>query len=346
VTAHRLALQSTDALGAALGTSLGPWQPAAPRVLAALAQFGVGAEAMEASARWTPGQAATGLRMMLEGLQPDAARAVLACLPVPQQPLLALLRLAGSAPVIVGWDCSRSAPVAKMYLNLSDRSVAERSALAEQLGLPAALHVLGRNMSAQGVETKVYVQQDDMPPEAPDALHAFARQAGCAGVVLSHDWQPGQALQLRAVFVAPQQATRAQLTSLPGWEAARLDGAIPFAWEQVRSVGVAADGGAWVAYVKPAGASTALWQLEPALCLRGPQGELGVFVEPATAPRAYVYTASHALSYRVRQGAPPADAVAAVMRWAYAAVSAWEQAGQSGPVVWGPPPEGWDAVAR
>lgn len=329
-----------------LRASLGPWQAATPRVLDALARCEVGQAAMEASARWQPGQAATGLRMMLEGLQPKAARAVLDCLPVPQKPLLALLRLAGPAPVIVGWDCSRPEPVAKVYLNLSDRSAAERAALAQQLGLPTAPHVLGRNVSLQRTETKVYVQQDELPPAAPAALRAFARQAGCAGVVLSHDWRRGQPLQLRAVFVAPQQADRGQLVGLPGWEAARFDSAIPFAWEQVRSVGVAADGGAWVAYVKPAGASTALWQLEPDLCLRGPLGELGLFVEPAKAPRAYVYTARHALSYRVREGAPAPDAVAAVMRWAYAAVCAWEQVGPTGSVVWGPPPEGWDAVAR
>lgn len=342
-------MTATDAaatLAKALPASLGPWAAAAPRLLAVAEQWQVATGALEASARWRPGRPAVGQRMMLEGLQPDAARALLACLPVPQRPLHALLRWAGEAPVIVGWDCSRPLPVAKVYLNLSDRAATERAALARQLGLPQAPHVLGRNVSAKGIETKVYVQHDALPPGVPAPLRLLAERAGCAGAVLSHDLLADRSLLLRAIFVAPQQSGHAALAGLPGWDAAEFDRAIPFDWSQVRSVGVAADASTWVAYVKPQGAATALWQLEPAICVRGSQGELGVYLEPASVPRAYAYTARHALSYRVRAGAPPADAVAAVLRWAYAAVSAWEQRGGDGPVVWGPPPEGWDAVAR
>lgn len=344
MTSPRSPLPSTEAFRAGLQASLGPWHASAPRVLAALRRFGVGEGALEASARWTPGQPATGLRMMLEGLRPDAAQAVLACLPVPQAPLRALLAEAAEAPVIVGWDCGRPEPVAKVYLNLSDRSAAERTALARRLGLPAAPHVLGRNVAGGRTETKVYVQQAALAPEAPAALRTLAQQAGCAGAVLSHDLMPDGTLQLRALFVAPQRADRAVLAALPGWREAGFDRAIPYPWSQVRSVGVAADGGAWVAYVKRRGAGAAMWQLEPAVCVRTTQGELGVHLEPAGAQRAYAYTERHALSYRLRAGTVDPAAVAEIMRWAYAAIRAWEAGGQAGPVVWGQAPKGCDVV--
>lgn len=330
---------------AALQRSLGPrGEPA----LQVLASEGLTFDALEASARFRNGRFEGG-RMMIEQARPALVEPLFAALGMPIEPAQRLLRVAADAPVIAGWDRGRERPVAKLYLNLSDASRMVRQRIAHALGLRGAPHVLGINVGRIGgdqvrVERKAYFQLPALPEDAPAVLHRLAAGQPLAGVVQSADVGEDGGISGRAVFLAPTDADhgRALLHALPGWDEAAFSAAIPFPWEQVRSVGFAQDGASWVAYVKPLGQGRPLWSLDPVVCVRTPGGELGIFVAPRSGrEQAYCVAGEHALSYRVRAGEPRQDEVATVMAWAAARV-----AQGAAEWTWPQPPEGFDVVAH
>ncbi|MEY3013053.1 MAG: hypothetical protein RIT45_1788 [Pseudomonadota bacterium] len=332
-----------------LRASLGAWADAA---LPVLADAPPPLAALEASARCRSGRYEGG-RMMLERLEPARALALFDALRLPLDAPRRLLAAAPGAPVIGGWDVGRSLPVLKLYLNLSDASRTLRERAATALGLEGAPHVVGINLgrdaaAAARVERKAYHQLAALPADAPAALRSWSASRALAGVVQSLDVTEDGRVAGRAVFVAPSDAADAAvgLASLPGWQAEAFAAQIPYRWEQVRSLGFSQDGAAWVAYVKPLGQGVPLWSLEPAVCVRTPSGELGVFVAPVGGgERAYAVQGPHALSYRVRAGTPDPDTVAHVMAWAQSVLTGVQVADEAD---WrgSPPPEGCDVVAR
>lgn len=335
-------------LQAIFAASLGPWANHAAALAAVGAAAGVDRGALEASARQRLAgrDGLLGGRMMVERVSAETALALLAPLPVDLTPARAFLAAAPKAPLIVGWDTGRPDPVAKLYLNLSDVAVETRQIVANAVGVPGAPHVIGLNLSHQSVEAKVYQQLAALPDNAPQALVQWSSAVALAGVVVCQDVLPGGELRSRAVFVAPRGDVRDQLQRLPGYDPAAFSAAIPFVWGQVRSVGFAQDGGAWVVYVRPQGQAPALWNLDAVVSVRCPGGELGLYLAPTgTADRAYTRSRDYALSYRVRAGQPTADAVAAVMAWALGVVGRHEAAEQAGPMDWTEPPRGCDVIA-
>ncbi|HJL32861.1 MAG TPA: hypothetical protein RMI62_27470, partial [Polyangiaceae bacterium LLY-WYZ-15_(1-7)] len=134
------------------------------------------------------------------------------------------------------------------------------------------------------------------------------------------------------------------LRRLPGWDDATARAALPFAPGLVKSVG-ADVAGRFTVYVKPRAHDGALFRLDPVLCLAGPRGEIGLFVEPASAPRAWARTGEHALSYRVRAGAPGRAEVERAMRWALAQLEAGALPPTPSAAALAEPPEGWRVVA-
>jgi hypothetical protein len=69
-------------------------------------------------------------------------------------------------------------------------------------------------------------------------------------------------------------------------------------------------------YFKPEGTGRAPEALEPTAVFRGGDVEVGVFVEPtAHAARAFRRTAQHAVSVRVRAGAPAPEALESLVDW-------------------------------
>ncbi|HJL04176.1 MAG TPA: hypothetical protein RMH85_18080 [Polyangiaceae bacterium LLY-WYZ-15_(1-7)] len=320
--------------------SLGPWADRAPALAALFAPRGLAA--LEASLR-LDGRAITGLRMMVEGVQREEAGAALDALGVPRP---ALLEAPIEAPFIVGWDAARRPPVAKLYLNLSDASADARAAVARALALPRPAHVIGLNLPREGAaETKLYAQREALPEDAPAPLRAWAEGLPLAGVVVCHALEDG-ALRPRAHFVAPRSDAPVDgaLRRLPGWDDATARAALPFAPGLVKSVG-ADVAGRFTVYVKPRAHDGALFRLDPVLCLAGPRGEIGLFVEPASAPRAWARTGEHALSYRVRAGAPGRAEVERAMRWALAQLEAGALPPTPSAAALAEPPEGWRVVA-
>ncbi len=274
--------------------------------------------------------------MMVERVDAEIARAMLAALGIEESPTAS--RLLDALPeghtLIAGWD----ERTAKLYLNLSDASDAIRSQAARAMGLEGAPHVIGLNLGASGQELKVYEQLDTLPPETPDALRAWAREFPIAGAMRSFEIVGG-ARHLRAIFATPRDGA-GDLESLPGYDAQAARRAWPFEPGCLRSVGFSADGTSWTAYAKPFEASAVVHAVEPAHIVRSANVELGLFLEPASAERAYARTDKHALSYRVREGEPSREAIEAVMTWALGEVSASE----STAVRLSGAPEGWHAV--
>jgi hypothetical protein len=317
----------------------------AGRVAQVAQEAGVALDALEASARWCEGDIRGG-RVMIERVDRRTALDLLASLPVALDPASRLTSRSGAAPLIVGWDTLRTPPVAKIYLNLSDASPRAREGVAATLGLHCAPHVIGLNMAADSVERKIYEQVDELPRDTPDALKKWARHLELAGVVRCFDVQDDGAQVPRAVFVAPRE-TRAPieaLSALPGWDRKSFDEAIPYEWGQLRSVGFAQDGQSWVAYVKPRDRNSALWTLEPVVCVRCIGGELGIYVVPNhLEKRAFARTDRYALSYRVCDGAPRSEEVVRVMSWASAVVARSEAEGAEAPR-WSDPPRGCHVI--
>jgi hypothetical protein len=329
----------TGAIAASLRGS--DWEGEAERIAAFLANEGVDETRLEASVRGDAGGAARGGRMMVERVRPGLAGALVEllgpCLEEDDDALLSWASARGQ-PTIVGWDVGRDPPVMKLYVNASDASEALRRELGAVLGLDRAPHVVGVNLGdePEDRELKIYEQHADAPEGVPEALARWAVAAPVAGWVVSLD---APALRPRAYFAALRPTEGApELERLPGWSEGHA-AALPFPIGFAKSVGFDPTGEHWVAYVKPAGAQPAGHDLEPAICLRSPSAEIGIFVEPAGG-RAYARVGDRALSYRVREGAPEPAAIEAAMGWAVATL----ERAEGGAPEWSAPPEPWEVT--
>jgi hypothetical protein len=241
---------------------------------------------------------------------------------------------AADVPVIVGWDRRDGGEqrCAKLYVNASDASRATRARISAALAPAVAVGsepaaVVGMNARADGIaEIKLYVQSADavalageLGPDA-QALAAAARaERADAGGILSFDVDGGR-VRARAFFVALREP-RADtgwhcVRSLPGYDPRCVEALLPFAPAPPRSVGVSLGDGGWTLYYKPRDSSRAPEALEPAAVFRAGEVEVGVFVEPTEhAARAFRRTERHAVSVRVRAGAPAPRAIEALIDW-------------------------------
>ena len=280
-----------------------------------LARLGVTPAQRELSVRHEAG-ALRADRVMVERAPTASVHAILGALRLERGARVdALLDAAGELPLITGWDATRRA--AKVYVNASDASDAARAALAERLALPAPAHVVGLNALPGGEELKRYAQHATLAPPGPAAARLVdAAGASCGGVVTCHlaDGTP------RAWFVALRPASPDALDAafgyLPGFSWAAIEAALPFTPAPPRSIGIAWERPAsWTVYVKPADADEPpVWDLEPAAVFCCDAGEVGVHLGPASA-RAYAVVGDRSVSYRVRAGAPSADAITALLDW-------------------------------
>lgn len=283
-----------------------------------LARLGVTPAQRELSVRHDGG-ALRADRVMIERAPASSVDAILDALGLARGARVdALIDAAGGLPLITGWDATRSA--AKVYVNASDASDAARATLAQRLGLTAPAHVVGLNVLPGGEELKRYAQSVTRAPPGPAAARLVeAAGALCGGVVTCHlsDDTP------RAWFVALRPADPAALDAafgyLPGFSWRAIEAALPFAPAPPRSIGIAWERPAsWTVYVKPADADEpAVWELEPAAVFACDDGEVGVHLGPPGA-RAYAVAGGRAVSYRVRGGAPSADAITALLDWVIA----------------------------
>jgi len=332
-----------------------PSQAFEERVHRVLAAHGVGQDALEASVRGGPGVAVTGRRMMVEGLAPEVAAAVVdAVIPdsSTRKEARALLTVAmGHAlPLIAGWD-DASTRVAKLYLNASDAARSVRRDAARALGhgdVEPPPHVIGVNIAADArVETKVYHQHEALPGNAPAPLAGWAAGLSLGGIVESRQVSPEPA-RTKAWFIAPLkpdgEAMVPHLERLPGWDTAAVAAALPFAPGVIKSVGWSTLPGddRWTVYVKPRGAAATTWRLDPSVCVATDDCEVAVFLEPTDAPRVYHRGRDHALSYRVRRGTTRPDQVEPLMAWAIAVLDAHERRGW--PLTFASPPKPWHVV--
>jgi len=320
----------------------------------------------EASVRGGPDGAPRMGRMLIEQVSPAVLHAIAeelgVVLPATVSRWIDLARQEGVA-LFAGWDLRGGGATrcAKVYLNTSDASRAVRArvyaALAAGVTVGAELPaVVGMNARADGVvETKLYLQYADAATAADAAgtraqsLATAARAEGAAaGGVLSFDII-GSTLQARAFFVAlrePPVNTEWQcVQGLPGYDAHTVESLLPFDPAPPRSVGIALAGAAWTLYYKPRGSGRAPETLEPAAIFRAGGAEVGVFIEPTErALRAFRRTERHAISVRVRNGAPAPSAVEALVDWFTARLRAAERDGAPISTRLGDPPVPWRTV--
>lgn len=300
----------------------------------------------EASLRIADGRVRGG-RMMLERADAACARRIAEGLALPWTPLAEAVVASCRAlelPLITGWDVGAPAPVYKLYANASDASVERRQELGRRLGLSGGppAHVVGLNVAREAAQLKVYRQAErlEAPGGAPVPVpEAFAAIDAVAWVA-SHDVR-GEAQPLRALFAAPAHdgaaSAREALRALTGisWEA--LADRFPFAPGPLRQLGWSPSGAVTV-YAKRRGAAAPVHALSPVAVFRAGDVEVGLYVAPtADAPRAFVRTERHALTFRTRQGDPPGPAIEALGRWAAARVARAERRGER-PSFAGPPP--------
>jgi hypothetical protein len=272
-------------------------------------------------------------RMMIERASPEILRAIASAVDVVLPPAasdwLALAPEHG-LPIIVGWDLRDGSGqrCVKLYINASDAAAAVRAKLCAALapGCNESPAVLGLNARADGViETKLYLQAADAVALADglgrrvQALAEAARAEGAdAGGVLSLD--AGATVQPRAFFVALREPPGGDawqcVRSLPGYDRRTIAALLPFPPAAPRSVGVGLSDTTWTLYFKPEGTGRAPEALEPTAVFRGGDVEVGVFVEPtAHAVRAFRRTAHHAVSVRVRAGAPVPEELESLVDW-------------------------------
>jgi hypothetical protein len=301
----------------------------------------------EASVRVVHG-AVRGGRMMLERATCVAVQEIATGLGLPQPPLVGTLLEAAARyrlPIITGWDVSAVEPVYKVYANATDASDDARTALGAVVGLPpsGAPDLVGLNVPRdRAPEVKAYYQRPSVSAigDLLEALGAergraaldgvaaeFRRYARALAWVLSCDVRGTEAPVPRALFVAASASDEggaAELVeALTGTAWSRLRDAFPFPPGPIRQVGVSlrthsADPtrGSVTVYCKRAGTAAPLHALFPLAVFVGPSGEVGVYVTPSeSTPRAYTRTATHALSFRTRAGAPDRVALAALAAW-------------------------------
>jgi len=333
-----------------ISRSLGASCERGPGVVAVLQRHGLGMDSLEASARLASAMAPEANRMMIERVPANIAEELLEALGSSStgvaSVMLAVCRDL-SVPSIIGWDATDQDLVTKLYLNLSDsavdvRATAMREVAPQATDVVAAPHVIGVNLTGSSIVLKAYEQSAGLHESAPDQLRRIAGAMELSGAVrcveLSKRGTPN-----RAWFVSPRpQCSIADLPTLPGLDGDALERVSPFQPGPVTSIGLAADERTWTVYYKAPGAPSPSWSLEPDVCVTADDVELGIFVEPVTAERAYQRTASSALSYRIRRGRPDGAAVDAVMAWAVARVIEAETAG--GPLEFTSPPEPWRVI--
>lgn len=306
----------------------------------ALGACGLTLGQLEASVRGGGG-AVRGGRMMIERAPAEVVPLIAHALGVDVPPLAEQMIAAAKqhdVPLIVGWDApSRQL---KVYINASDAAGSVRASIARALDWGAGdPHLFALNVGAR-IERKVYVQSAD----AVESARMFSREAEtlvaraegiCGGAVTSFDVSDSGKKTPRAFFVAVRGGDGEAL--LAGMADA-IDAALPFARGVCRSVGVAPDGH-WTAYFKPRDCGDAVWDLDPAAIYASGDAEVGIFVAPQSV-RAFVRTAHHAISYRVRCGSPSRDEVTSLMAWAIERVRACEEASTK-PVLGDAAPPPW-----
>lgn len=332
----------------------------------ALISSAVDLAAFEASVRSTPSGALRAGRMMVEqaerGVVEAIAQAVEVALPA-QAMRWCDLGAAEGLPLIAGWDLRGGGAqrCVKLYVNASDASQASRRrlcaalapAVASTLATPA---VLGMNVLPQGaIETKLYLQSEDACALASvhtaraQELAAAARAEGAdAGGIVSFD-VADDTPRPRAFFVAlrepPGAAPWRCVSALPGFDPAVIGSLLPFPPAPPRSAGIGLDDGCWTLYCKPRDSGRAPQSLEPLAIYRSADAEIGVFVEPNEhAARAFRRTTRHAISVRVREGAPSPHALEALVDWFAARVIDAERSGAELAGRLSDPPAPWRAI--
>jgi hypothetical protein len=355
-----------SALRAALQAAL-PSADLADALCARCIDHGVGIDRLEASVRRMPGGGLFGRRVMIERAPAELLAEVTQILgyriPAAALGLLEAARASG-LPLIIGWDARTSGPVwLKLYLNASDASEPLRnrwlsaSTWPEVAGLADVAHLLALNFHAEAIEKKAYVQYGDSVLSAvrfgqtATDLARGARELGLdAGAVACFRLEDGKAPRPRAWFVALRDTEAASvfLARLPDWNASAVDGALPFARGQCRSVGIGLDpefDGAWTAYFKAFGCEVPLYDLEPAATFRSGDFEVSIFVAPtAYVERAYFRSRHSALWYITPAAVPPHDVIEKLMDWtATRLVEIEEKSGRFAEEL-GAPPAPWTRV--
>ena len=308
----------------------------------------------EASLRIAADGTVRGGRMMLERAGADVARRVARELGIPWVEVATAVVDACEAlrlPLIAGWDVGGAAPKYKLYANASDASEAKCAALVGRLGLSSTLlrpTLVGINVASGGVEAKLYVQRTDLVElglevEVPDV---FARIEAAAWVA-SYD-VCGDDVTLRAVFAATvhgrEESAEAALSSLAGVTWSALEQSFPFVPGPLRQLGWSPNGDV-TAYAKRRGRAAPVHALAPIAVFRCGAVEVGLYVTPTEgAPRAFVRTDEHALTFRSREGSPDSAALEALGAWAARQVAAGEGKGAVEGTKFDTPPADWKLV--
>lgn len=310
----------SDNLTTVLKRSLGAWSAHGARIARLLDEYGMGFDVIEASVRHGRGQSCSGGRMMIARLDSRQARAVLS--PLVSLPPIAekILEVATSERLltIAGWDVS-SRPVAKLYLNASDASVATRTrarrALIGHTEGPEAPHVIGLNLSHEGTEVKLYEQNAHPWEDTPRPLAEWAATQPASGFVRSTQIGEGGP-RPKAWFVGLRGSAGAFAPSWPGSDRASIIEAAPFEPGRITSVGISSSSAPhWTVYFKPTGQALS-WSLEPVASFSDGTCEVGLYLEPSTpARRAYARTERWSISFRLREGKPRRAMIERLMSW-------------------------------
>jgi hypothetical protein len=306
----------------------------------------------------------TGRRMMLDHAAPSVAPALaraLGCGRTEAIESFSRVARADSAVLIAGWDVSGPEPIVKIYADVSDFTPSRRRQLIQRLGLSdiaglAAIdaHVIGLNVAASGIVTKLYAQSNDPValarnvPAASRLAESFADV--CAGAVLAWDVREHVAAE-RAFFLAfragAQDRALPLCRALPSWSDAAIREALPFAPGPVRTVGFALRNlETWTAYFRPRDApGETPATLDPIACMRCPAGEVGLYVVPVeAAAKTRFRTERSSVFYRVRAGGDFGVFAERLLTWAVARVEEAERSGSPCAALLTSPPAPWVLV--
>lgn len=356
-----------DHLAAAFARALAPAMTDAARadeLARALAERVTRDDDPEASVRMRAGQQTAG-RMMLERSDARTARLLALGLGLPWRDECGALVESCSAlglPLIVGWDVGTRGALYKLYANASDASRGAQRALADRLGLRVreAPQMLGLNVRADHVEVKAYYQRAQLAELQQGALTDVAWDAtrippplaqlrDVPAWVLSCDLD-AEHVRARAVFAAVAHGhaheAEALVLALTGTPWSTLQRALPFPPGPIRQLGWGVDATVTV-YAKLANAAAPVHTLAPLATFATAHAEVGVYVQPsATTPHAFLRTATHAISFRTRSGAPLAEELDLLARWIAAALTAHGGGvvARDEDVLTGAPPAPWRVV--